>query len=139
MSKNHYVIALVTAADKKTARHLAHLALKKRLVACANLVPGIESHYWWQGKLESSAELLILFKTRESHRQALEQLILSHHPYETPEFLILPIAAGTAKYLDWIEDSTEPEPAAEMRRPASKRGTLKKTRPPGGRPEQSRS
>jgi len=99
-------VAFVTAPDSKTARTLAHAALKARLVACANLIPGIESHYWWKGKVESSAEVLIIFKTARSKLKMLEKLIVAKHPYDTPEFIVLPIAAGNRRYLDWIADST---------------------------------
>lgn len=100
-----FSIVLVTAPDLKTARQLARAALKARLVACANLIPRLESHYWWQGKIESGKEVLIIFKTTSSKLSALEKLILSQHPYETPEFLALPLQAGTPKYLDWLVTS----------------------------------
>jgi periplasmic divalent cation tolerance protein len=98
-------LVLVTAPDLKTARALARAALQARLVACANLIPRLESHYWWQGKLESSAEVLILFKTTRARLAALEKLILVRHPYDTPEFVVLPIAAGSRRYLDWLKTS----------------------------------
>ncbi len=101
-----FVVVLVTAPDLKTARALAQAALAERLVACANLVPRIESHYWWQGKLERSAEVLLLLKTRKTRLAALERLILDRHPYDTPEILALPLHAGTERYLDWILEST---------------------------------
>ena len=94
-----FAIALVTAPDLKTARVLAKAALEKRLVACANLVPKLESHYWWQGKLETSAEVLIVFKTTRRHLAALEKLVLQKHPYDTAEFIVLKIESGAARYL----------------------------------------
>jgi periplasmic divalent cation tolerance protein len=96
-------VVLVTVPDLKTARSLAKAALKARLAACANLIPKIESHYWWRGKAESSQEILILFKTAKTRLPALEQLILANHPYDTPEFLVLAISTGNRKYLDWIK------------------------------------
>ena len=98
-------LVLVTAPDLKTARALAKAALTARLVACANLVPKIESHYWWQGKLESSAEVLIVFKTTRAKLVALEKLIVAKHPYDTPEFIALPLAEGNGKYLGWLAES----------------------------------
>jgi periplasmic divalent cation tolerance protein len=100
-------MVLVTAPDVKTARHLAQAALRAKLVACANLVPKIESHYWWQGKIESSAEALVIFKTTKRKLATLEKLIIAEHPYDTPEFLVLPITGGTVRYLDWIATSVE--------------------------------
>lgn len=96
------VVVLVTAPDLKTARHLAKSALTAKLIACANLVPKIESHYWWQGKLETSAEVLLILKTTRPRLAKLEQLILAQHPYDTAEFVVLPIASGSAKYLAWL-------------------------------------
>ncbi len=98
-------LVLVTAPDLKTARALAKAALTARLVACANLVPKVESHYWWQGKLEASAEVLIVFKTTRARLAALEQLVVAQHPYDTPEFIALPLAEGNAKYLAWLAGS----------------------------------
>ena len=103
-----YSMVFVTAPDKKVARQLARAALEKRLVACANLVAGMESHYWWQGKLERSAEILIIFKTTTRRLAALEKLVLAQHPYDTPEFVVVPVSAGTDRYLNWIMDSTKP-------------------------------
>ena len=101
-SAHQFALVLATAPDPKTARKLAMGALKARLAACVNLVPQIESHYWWQGKLEAGAEVLMLFKTRKRTLAALERWVLANHPYDTPEFLVLPIRAGAQRYLDWL-------------------------------------
>jgi periplasmic divalent cation tolerance protein len=93
----------VTAPTRKTARQIAKLALKARLAACASLVPGLESHYWWRGRLESGAEVLILLKTRARNLPRLERLILNSHPYDTPEIVALRPHRGTARYLKWLE------------------------------------
>lgn len=107
MRSNKFGIVLVTAPDLKTARQLARAALRARLIACANLIPKIESHYWWQGKIESGSEALLLMKTTRKHLAALEKLIVAKHPYDTPEFLVLPLKAGNARYLKWIKDSVK--------------------------------
>ncbi|MCW5557380.1 MAG: divalent-cation tolerance protein CutA [Verrucomicrobiae bacterium] len=98
-------VVMVTAPDAEVARRLARMALESRLAACANLIPGVESHYWWQGRLESGAEVLILFKTVASRVAALEALVRREHPYDTPEFLVMSPTAGSARYLDWITES----------------------------------
>lgn len=100
-----FSLVLVTAPDLKTARALARAALQARLIACANLVPRVESHYWWQGKLESGAEVLLIMKTPQARLAALEKLVVAQHPYDTPEFLALPLGAGNRKYLDWLAAS----------------------------------
>ena len=99
------VVVLVTAPNIAVARKLASTALTARLVACANLVPKIESHYWWQGQIESSSEVLIVFKTRTDKLRDLEANVLKNHPYQTPEFIVLKISSGNEKYLAWINDS----------------------------------
>lgn len=101
------VVVLVTAPDLKTARRLARAALTARLVACANLVPKLESHYWWQGKIEKSAEVLMILKTTRSRVAKLQRLILAQHPYDTAEFVVLPIVGGSAKYLAWLADAVK--------------------------------
>src|SRR4051794_29865668 len=100
-----YTLVLITAPDLKTARKLTRAALQAKLVACGNLVPKLESHYWWQGKLETSAEVLILFKTTTPLLSQLEELILAQHPYDTPEIIALRLDQGTERYLDWIQSS----------------------------------
>ena len=101
-SASRFAIVLATAPDLKTARALAGAALRSRLIACANLVPRIESHYWWQGKIESNGEVLLILKTQKSKLPKLEKLLLAGHPYDTPEFLVLPLTAGSRRYLDWL-------------------------------------
>ena len=97
-------LVLVTCPDTKTARGLAQAALRARLIACANLVPGMESLYRWQGKIEKGREVLMLIKTTAARLASLERLILEKHPYDTPEFLVLPINRGTRKYLTWLSE-----------------------------------
>ncbi len=96
-------MVMVTTPDVRTARRLARAALAARLVACANLIPGLESHFWWQGKIDTAAEVLLLLKTRQSRLAALEKLIIAQHPYDTPEFLVLRLQAGTRRYLQWLQ------------------------------------
>lgn len=100
-----YRIALVTAPDVKTARKLAKAALDARLIACANLVPKIESLYWWRGKIESGSEVLMILKTTAGRLGELEKLIVSLHPYDTAEFLVVPLDRGAERYLKWIAAS----------------------------------
>jgi periplasmic divalent cation tolerance protein len=101
----NFKVVLVTAPDLKTARRLARAALAGRLIACANLIPKIESHYWWQGKIERGQEVMLLLKTTRARLGALEELILAQHPYATPEFVVLPINGGAQGYLDWLARS----------------------------------
>jgi len=104
---NSFFLALVTVPDQKTGLALAKAALEARLVACANIIPGVQSFFWWQGKIDRARELLVLFKTTRTHLAALEKLVRSQHPYETPEFIALRLDSGSRKYLQWIADSVK--------------------------------
>ncbi len=108
MSKRRtYCVVLVTAPDMPTARRIARVTLGSKLVACANLVSRIESHYWWQGRIESGREVLMLLKTTTRALPALQRRILAEHPYDTAEFIALPITTGSRRYLSWIGAAVE--------------------------------
>jgi periplasmic divalent cation tolerance protein len=102
------LIAFVTAPDIDTARKIARAALEKKAAACANIIPAVESHYWWEGKIETSAELLIIFKTTLHKQDELRQVVLANHPYEVPEFVAFEIAHGSDPYLRWVRESVAP-------------------------------
>ena len=104
-SAGKYRIVMVTAPDMRVARKLARAALMARLIACANVLPKIESHYVWQGKVEKASEILVVMKTSRARLRELERLVMANHPYDTPEFLVLPIQAGSARYLGWLGES----------------------------------
>ena len=109
MSSAQFRIALVTAPDLKTARRLARAALQAKLIACANLIPKVESHYTWQGKIERGSEVLLILKTTAKCVKNLEKLIMSRHPYDTPEFIILDLRGGNKRYLRWLETGCKPK------------------------------
>ena len=96
---------LVTAFDLKTARRLTRIILRARAAACVNLIPRLESHYWWQGKLVSGKEVLLLIKSTRAKLPGLEKLIVANHSYDTPEFLVLKVSGGNERYLDWVAKS----------------------------------
>ena len=104
-----FAVVLVTAPDMDLARRLAKGALEAKLAACANIVPAVESHYWWNGKLESSDEVLLMFKTRQQLLPKLERAVREIHPYDTPEFVALPLTTVSRKYLAWLTDNTVKE------------------------------
>ena len=103
---SNFILILVTAPNIKLARRLTKGALEQKLAACANIIPAIESHYWWKEKLENEKEVLILFKTIKENITDLEQTICNLHTYDTPEFVAVPIAYGNQKYLNWISENT---------------------------------
>lgn len=101
-------VVLVTAPDLDLAKRLARALLEARAVACVNIVQGMESLYWWEGRIGQSAELLLVIKTLAGSLDCVERLIQEHHPYECPEILALPVAEGSARYLSWLRSSVEP-------------------------------
>ena len=98
----------MTAPDLRTARRLARAVLETRLIACANILRNVESHYRWKGKLERSTEVLLLLKTTAERLKELERKIVSLHPYETPEFVVLNLSSGNAHYLAWLNQNCSP-------------------------------
>lgn len=101
-------LILVTAPDATVARTLAAAILEARLAACVNIVPQIESHYWWEGKIDQSAEVLLLIKTTKARLKALQKLVIEKHPYDTPEFVAIPASVVAEKYLAWAQSSVKP-------------------------------
>ena len=106
--KDALAAVLVTAPNLKVARNLARAALKARLIACANVIPAIESHYWWQDNIECGDEVLLILKTTRAKLAQLERLILAEHPYDTPEFVVLPIQQANRRYAAWLRASVQP-------------------------------
>lgn len=96
------MVVLVTAPGIEVARQLARQVLEKRLVACVNIVPTIESHYWWKDQIESENESMMVMKTTKRLLDALEESVQTAHPYDTPEIVTFPLTAGSRKYLDWL-------------------------------------
>ncbi|MGL9724172.1 MULTISPECIES: divalent cation tolerance protein CutA [Sodalis] len=98
-------IILCTAPDDACARAIAQRLLAGNLAACVTLLPGATSLYYWQGTLEQQAEVQLLIKSRMALRQAVFTHIKAHHPYQTPELLVLPVTGGDPDYLSWLNDS----------------------------------
>jgi periplasmic divalent cation tolerance protein len=101
MDKN-YILIMVTCASRQEARRISGRLLAKRLIACANITSKVESKFWWKGRLDSAAELLVTMKSVRSNFKKIEREIKSVHSYEVPEIIAVPIVAGSGDYLDWI-------------------------------------
>lgn len=99
------IIIMVTCASRKEARKIADSLLIKRLVACANIVSGIESKFWWEGKINSASETLLMMKTVKANFKKVEAVVLNLHSYEVPAIIAAPIAAGSSSCFNWIEKS----------------------------------
>jgi periplasmic divalent cation tolerance protein len=99
------IVVYVTAPENEAAE-LARTLVEERLVACVNIVPGLRSFYWWQGKVEDEPEVLCIMKTRSELFASLRDRVRGLHSYEVEEIIALPIIAGNPPYLEWIKDNT---------------------------------
>uniref|UniRef100_A0A0E0M747 Uncharacterized protein n=1 Tax=Oryza punctata TaxID=4537 RepID=A0A0E0M747_ORYPU len=100
------IVVYVTVPNKTAGKKLAESIISEKLAACVNIVPGIESVYWWEGKVQTDAEELLIIKTRESLLEALTEHVKANHEYDVPEVIALPIKGGNLKYLEWLKNST---------------------------------
>ncbi len=98
-----YAVVL-TACGAATAGRIAETLVSERLAACVQKLP-IESTYCWKGEIETAQEVLLLIKIRNADYATVEERILALHDYETPEIIALPVAAGLAGYLSWIDEA----------------------------------
>jgi periplasmic divalent cation tolerance protein len=99
-------VVFVTCPSAEKAAEIARALVEERLAACGNVVSAIRSIYRWEGKVEDDAEALLVLKTAWDRFEALRARVLELHPYEVPEVIALPVEAGHAPYLAWIEAST---------------------------------
>jgi len=101
-------IVLVTCPSLALARKIARTVVQKRLAACVNVVRSpVESFYTWKGKLEQAREYLLVIKTVSERLKKLEREVHRLHSYDVPEFIVLPIIAGSRKYLSWLGESVK--------------------------------
>jgi periplasmic divalent cation tolerance protein len=96
-------LVFVTASSLEEARNLAQAILDKRLAACVNLIPGVESHYGWQGKLETAVEVMLVIKSSAEQFEALCEAIHLRHSYECPEIVAVAPEEMSPEYRTWWE------------------------------------
>lgn len=100
-----FCLITTTFPDEQSAKVLMYLLLEQKLAACVQMMP-IQSFYRWEGKLCESSEQLVLIKTRSDLFTRIEEAILKHHPYTTPQIIQVPIEQGLSAYLQWIKEET---------------------------------
>ncbi len=103
---SHYLQILTTTARREEAERIARDLVEKRLVGCVQIVGPITSIYRWQGKIETDEEWQCWCKTRGELYARVEEAIRAIHPYEAPEIIAMPFAAGSQRYLAWLEEAT---------------------------------
>ncbi|CAF2095821.1 protein CutA, chloroplastic [Brassica rapa] len=100
------VVVYVTVPNREAGKKLANSIVQEKLAACVNIVPGVESVYEWEGKVQSDSEELLIIKTRQSLLESLTAHVNANHEYDVPEVIALPITGGSDKYLEWLKNST---------------------------------
>ena len=107
MEKTSKIVVLITTGSVEEAHNVAQLLLNQRAVACINIIPRVDSVFWWEDKLDSAQESLIIAKTKASLLNEIIRLVKSIHSYEVPEIIALPVTGGSEDYLNWIDSELE--------------------------------
>lgn len=105
MMSDEVLLAVSTFPDAETAKTIAEQLVAARVTACANISAPMQSIYWWKEKIESAAEVMVLFKTTRSRFSEFQSALKALHPYDVPEIICLEISGGSAEYLRWVEQS----------------------------------
>ena len=103
MKKTDRIIVLITVGSEKEAHRIAESLVKGKKAACVNIMPRVDSFFWWEGKIDSARESLLLVKTKASLFPEIVELVKRTHSYEVPEIIALPIIAGSEDYLKWLD------------------------------------
>ncbi len=103
MQNPDHIVVLVTANTAAEARQIAAQLLEQRRAACVNIIPGVDSRFWWSGKIDSARESLLVIKTRAALLPDIISLVKGLHSNTIPEIIALPVIGGNQDYLDWID------------------------------------
>ena len=104
--ESEYIVVNITAPSSEVGQQIAARLLENKLIACANIVPGLHSVYNWKGEIFEDDEVLLIIKTRATLFEQVVEVVKTIHPYEVPEIIALPIVAGSNDYLGWIDEVT---------------------------------
>ena len=107
MNDERAVFVYTTYPSLVEAERIGKAVLEKRLAACVNILPGMISHYWWQGAIERGEEVVMIIKTRASLAESVRAAVKELHSYTTPAILVLPIESGEPGYIEWLMAETE--------------------------------
>ena len=117
-SEPRFAVVLITSPGEQ-ARRIADMLLEKRKAACVNIVPKVDSLYWWQGRIQADAESLLIVKTQFSLVDDIITLVKGVHSYKVPEIIALPVIGGSADYLSWLAGEVLVSGTEEEKRPCA--------------------
>ena len=100
-----YIVLFITTANAGEAQQISRVLLGQRKAACVNIIPKVDSLFWWEDRLDSAQESLLIVKTKASLLSEIIKLVKKMHSYTVPEIIALPIVGGNQDYLEWIEKS----------------------------------
>lgn len=103
MEHLNYIVVLITTNTAEEAQQIARLLLEQRLAACVNIIPEVDSRFWWEGKLDSVQESFLVIKSKATKLPEIINLVKGVHSYTIPEIIALPVIGGNQDYLDWID------------------------------------
>ena len=104
MQKFAHVVIFITTDTDREAQKIAEILLSQKKAACVNIVPKLDSHFWWEGKIDSARESLLIVKTKASLVDEVINLVKENHSYTVPEVIALPIIGGNPDYLKWLDE-----------------------------------
>ena len=105
MKESDYIVIFITTATPEEAQQISRSLLEQRKAACVNIISKVESLFWWNDKLDSAHEILLVVKTKASLLPEITNLVKGAHSYTVPEIIAMPIVGGNPDYLEWIEES----------------------------------
>lgn len=112
-------LAYITCGSQDEAEGIARALVSERLAACVNLLPGMRSWYWWQGRIDAAAEIVLLAKTTVANQDAVVARVTALHSYTTPCVVFLPVVGGNPPFLDWLRGEVNPRNAFTPDPPAA--------------------
>lgn len=102
-----YIVVLITTPQTEEAKKISHKLIRDRIAACVNIIPQLNSIFWWKNKIEEADESLLIIKTTKNQLKELIRIVKENHSYSVPEIIALPIIGGNEDYLKWLEEEVE--------------------------------
>lgn len=110
------LVVFVTCPNRRQAQRLAETVVRRRLAACVNILPDVDSRFWWQGRVDRACETLLMMKTTVKGFEPLRRVVSDLHPYDVPEIIAIPIQRAHQPYLRWIQASVRHERRSKLQK-----------------------